>query len=100
MDARRKLIVTIPTPIWLPSQRAVLAKVTDLNGFSAAARALGVPKASISRAIADLEAALQVRVLERTTRRIALTHAGRILYAHAIVIAAEADAAQTSAAKL
>jgi DNA-binding transcriptional LysR family regulator len=78
--------------IWTPAQLAVLAKVVDLNGFSAAARALGVPKAAVSRAIADLEAALGVRVLERTTRRISLTNAGRLLYPHARRIVDETDA--------
>ena len=39
--------------IWTPAQLAMLAKVVDLNGFSAAARALGVPKAAVSRAVAD-----------------------------------------------
>ena len=34
---------------------ATFAKVVDLNGFTAAARALKVPKASVSRAIAELE---------------------------------------------
>jgi DNA-binding transcriptional LysR family regulator len=56
--------------IWTPSQLAMLAKVVDLHGFSAAARALGVPKAAVSRAVADLEKTLGVRVLERTTRRV------------------------------
>jgi DNA-binding transcriptional LysR family regulator len=86
--------------IWAPAQLAVLAKVVDLNGFSAAARSLGVPKAAISRAIADLERQLGVRVLERTTRRIALTHAGRLLYPHAKRIVEESDAARTTIAKL
>jgi len=69
--------------IWTPAQLAMLAKVVDLNGFSAAARALAVPKAAVSRAVADLEKTLGVRVLERTTRRISLTSAGRLLYPHA-----------------
>lgn len=70
---------------------ATFAKVVDLNGFSAAARALRVPKASVSRAIAELEAELGVRVLERTTRRIRLTAAGERLYpgCRAIVDAVE-----------
>jgi DNA-binding transcriptional LysR family regulator len=80
--------------IWTPAQLAVLAKVVDLNGFSAAARALGVPKAAVSRAISDLESALGVRVLERTTRRISLTNAGRLLYTHARRIVDETDAAR------
>src|SRR5271156_2954295 len=86
--------------IWTPAQLAVLAKVVDLNGFSAAARALGVPKAAVSRAVADLEKSLGVRVLERTTRRIALTHAGRLLYPHAKRVVEESDAARVVIAKL
>lgn len=86
--------------IWTPAQLAMLAKVVDLNGFSAAARALGVPKAAVSRAVADLEKALGVRVLERTTRRIALTAAGRLVYPHARRVGEEADAARTAIGKL
>ncbi|HEY3785765.1 MAG TPA: LysR family transcriptional regulator [Steroidobacteraceae bacterium] len=86
--------------MWTPSQLAVLAKVVDLNGFSAAARALGVPKAAVSRAIADIERSLGVRLLERTTRRVSLTHAGRLLYPHARRVADEADAARLAIARL
>ncbi len=85
--------------IWAPSQLAVLAKVVDLNGFSAAARTLGVPKAAVSRAVADLEKSLGVRVLERTTRRIALTPAGRLVYPHAKRLVEEFDAAHVLIAK-
>src|ERR1700745_2018658 len=86
--------------IWTPAQLAMLAKVVDLNGFSAAARALGVPKAAVSRAVADLEKTLGLRVLERTTRRIALTPAGRLLYPHARRVGEESDAARTAIARL
>jgi DNA-binding transcriptional LysR family regulator len=86
--------------LWTPAQLAVLAKVVDLNGFSAAARALGVPKAAVSRAIADLETSLGTKVLERTTRRISLTEAGRLLYPHAKRIVEESDAARTVISKL
>ncbi|HKD53188.1 MAG TPA: LysR family transcriptional regulator [Steroidobacteraceae bacterium] len=86
--------------IWTPSQLAMLAKVVDLKGFSAAARALGVPKAAVSRAVADLEKTLGVRVLERTTRRVALTPAGRLLYPHARRVGEEADAARGAIVKL
>ncbi len=86
--------------IWTPAQLAMLAKVVDLNGFSAAARALGVPKAAVSRAVADLEKSLGVRVLERTTRRIALTSAGRLLYPHARRVGEESDAARSAIARL
>jgi DNA-binding transcriptional LysR family regulator len=86
--------------IWTPAQLAMLAKVIDLNGFSAAARALAVPKAAVSRAVADLERTLGVRVLERTTRRISLTAAGRLLYPHAKRVGEETDAARSAIAKL
>src|SRR6185312_16597636 len=86
--------------LWTPAQLAVLAKVVDLNGFSAAARALGVPKAAVSRAVADLERALGVRLLERTTRRLALTAAGQLLYPHARRVTEECDAARAAIAKL
>ncbi len=61
---------------------AVFAKVVDLNGFSAAARALKVPKAAVSRSVAELESDLGLRLLERTTRRIHLTPAGELLLPH------------------
>jgi len=84
----------------MPSQLAVLAKVVDLNGFSAAARALGVPKAAISRAVAELETALGVRVLQRTTRRLSLTAAGRIVYPHAKQLAEATEAVRSQIARL
>ena len=80
---------------WLPAQLATLSKVVELNGFSAAARALGVPKAAVSRAVSDLEGALGVKVLNRTTRRLSLTEAGQLIYPHARRLAEEADAART-----
>jgi DNA-binding transcriptional LysR family regulator len=86
--------------LWAPAQLAVLAKVVDLNGFSAAARSLGVPKAAVSRAVADLEKALGVRVLERTTRRIALTGAGRLIYPSCKRVVLEVDAARDLVARL
>jgi LysR family transcriptional regulator, regulator for bpeEF and oprC len=86
--------------IWTPAQLAMLAKVVDLNGFSAAARSLGVPKAAVSRAVADLEKTLGMRVLERTTRRISLTSAGRLVYPHARRVGEESDLARSAIARL
>ncbi len=97
---RLRKIEAIVNLIWMPAQLAVLAKVVDLNGFSAAARALGVPKAAVSRAVADLEKALGARVLERTTRRIGLTTAGRLVYPYAKRLLEESDAARAVIAKL
>ncbi|MGQ0834879.1 MAG: LysR family transcriptional regulator [Gammaproteobacteria bacterium] len=80
--------------LWSPAYLAVFAKVVDLNGFSSAARALGVPKAAVSRAVAELERHLGLRVLERTTRRVALTPAGKLVYPHARRLVDEAEAAR------
>ena len=84
--------------IWTPAQLAMLAKVVDLNGFSAAARALGVPKAAVSRAVADLEKALGVRVL--SVHADATDQAGRLVYPHARRVAEESDAARAAIARL
>lgn len=77
--------------IWSPAHMATFAKVVDLNGFSAAARAFKVPKAAVSRAVAELERELGLKLLTRTTRRLALTPAGEQLLpaCRAILEAAE-----------
>ncbi len=58
----------------------VFSAVVDAQGFRGAARALGIPKSTVSRKLADLEAQLGLRLLQRTTRKIALTDAGETLY--------------------
>jgi DNA-binding transcriptional LysR family regulator len=75
---------------------AIFAKVVEMNGFTAAARVLAVPKVRISRSVAQLERELGVRLLERTTRRIALTAPGRSILAHCQRVALEAEAARAA----
>lgn len=75
---------------------AVFARVVEQNGFTAAARKLQVPKVRVSRAVAALERALGARLLERTTRRIALTSAGRAILAHCQRVALEVEAARAA----
>ena len=56
---------------------AVFVKVVESGGFTAGAKALGIPKSSASRRVKQLEDDLGVRLLQRTTRRLSLTEAGR-----------------------
>ncbi len=56
---------------------ATFVRVADGGGFTAAAKALGVPKSTVSRSLARLERELGVRLVHRTTRALALTEAGR-----------------------
>lgn len=55
-------------------------KVVSLNGFTAAAKALGIPKSKISRRLTALEESLGLRLIQRNSRSIGLTDAGRRLY--------------------
>jgi LysR family transcriptional regulator for bpeEF and oprC len=54
----------------------VFAAVAARRSFVAASRDLGIPKATVSRKVQDLEERLGVKLLERTTRRVSLTEAG------------------------
>ena len=56
---------------------AVFVRVVESGGFTAGARALGIPKSSASRRVKQLEDDLGVRLLQRTTRNLRLTEAGR-----------------------
>lgn len=80
----------------IADEMAVFAQVVEHNGFTAAARRLKVPKVRVSRAVASLEQALGARLLERTTRRIALTAAGRTILAHCQRVALEVEAARAA----
>jgi len=55
----------------------VLVTIAETGGFSAAARRLGLPLATVSRRVAELENHLGARLLNRTSRRVDLTDAGR-----------------------
>ncbi len=65
------------------SDLAVFVRVVDTQGFSAAARAMGLTKSAVSKRINRLEKQLGLRLLQRTTRAMSLTEAGRVLYERA-----------------
>ncbi len=70
------------------------AMVVDHGGFAAAERALGIPKSRLSRRISQLENDLGVRLLQRSTRRFAVTDVGQSVHRHALSMLAEATAAR------
>ncbi|MFD1911373.1 LysR family transcriptional regulator [Halodurantibacterium flavum] len=64
----------------------VFERVAAHGSFSAAARELGLPRSSVSRAISALEDTLGARLMQRTTRAVRLTAAGAALHERAAVI--------------
>lgn len=77
---------------------AILLRVVDKGGFSAASRDLGMPLATVSRKVAELEAHIGTRLLVRTTRRVAPTEAGVDFVAAARRILEALDEAERTAA--
>lgn len=69
----------------------IFATVVESGSFTDAARSLRMPKATVSRRVTRLESALETRLLQRTTRRVALTHAGRRYHASAMRALADLD---------
>lgn len=60
---------------------AIFARVAEAGSFSAVARELGITPSAVSRQVARLEAVLQVRLLERSTRKLRLTEVGAAIQA-------------------
>lgn len=79
---------------------AVFVKVVQTGSFTGAARALGMPKSTVSQRVAELEERLGTRLLQRTTRRLSLTDAGRIYHDHGRRIVAEVEAADRAVTSL
>jgi DNA-binding transcriptional LysR family regulator len=69
------------------------AKVVEHGGYAKAARALRIPKSRLSRHVAALEGRLNVRLVNRSTRRFVVTEVGQEVFRHASAMLAEADAA-------
>lgn len=69
----------------------VFVRVAELSSFTRAAESLGLPKASISTHIQQLESLLGTRLLHRTTRRVQLTLDGQIFYERSKDLLADMD---------
>lgn len=75
---------------------ALFASVVDQGGFTAASLKTGIPQSTISRRVSALESRLGVRLLDRTTRRMRLTEAGRRTLDHARLMVDAGAAAMSS----
>jgi DNA-binding transcriptional LysR family regulator len=73
------------------------AKVVESGSFVRAAERLGTSVSAVSRHVAELEAHLDVRLLNRTTRRLSLTESGQVFYEHCVQLLADLDEAEQSA---
>lgn len=78
------------------SGMAVFAAVVDAEGFSEAARRLGLSKAAVSKQITRLEQRLGARLLQRTTRSLSMTEAGAAFYQRCQKILIEAELAESA----
>lgn len=75
-------------------------EVVELGSFTAAAEAMGVSKSYISKQVSRLEDRLQVRLLQRTTRRLTLTEIGEIFFRQCQIMSEQYDLAESALSEL
>ncbi len=88
------------TPLHNMTGMLIFSRVVEEGSFSAAARKLGISKASVSREISALEERLGAQLLRRTTRRMSLTEIGDVFHARCKRVVEEAEAAELSVSQL
>ena len=77
--------------IKLLEQMQIFSRVAEMASFTRAADSMGLPKASVSQAVQQLEARLGTRLLHRTTRRVQLTQDGQACYERCQDLLADVD---------
>src|SRR5262249_42875187 len=82
------------------NQVLVFARVVQAGSFTAASKALGMPKSTVSRKVSELEERLKSRLLQRTTRKLSLTEVGRTYYDYCERIVGEIEAAERAVSSL
>jgi DNA-binding transcriptional LysR family regulator len=78
----------------------IFVKVVQAGSFIGASRSLDIPKATVSRKIAQLEATLGVRLLQRTTRKVNLTEVGRLYFDRCVRILGDLEEANLAVAEM
>jgi DNA-binding transcriptional LysR family regulator len=76
---------------------AAFAKVVETGSFARAAERLDLSVSAVSRQVAELEAYLDARLLNRTTRRLSLTESGRVFHERCVQLLADLEEAEQSA---
>jgi DNA-binding transcriptional LysR family regulator len=82
------------------SEIGVFVKVVQTGSFSQAARDLGLPKSTVSRKVSQLEERLGARLLQRTTRKVALTEVGAMYHERCARILPELEEAERAVTEL
>src|SRR5262245_51760337 len=88
------------TPVRDLNNLYFFAKVVDFGSYTAAARALGLQTSKLSRRIGALETEFGVRLINRTTRRLSLTEAGKTFHRHCLALLDEAQAAKDAMSQI
>jgi DNA-binding transcriptional LysR family regulator len=76
------------------------ARVVSLGSFTEAGRALGITRSAVSKAVMELEQLLGARLLDRTTRRVSATEAGRAYYESCVDILARVEETERQVSRL
>jgi DNA-binding transcriptional LysR family regulator len=82
------------------NETLMFVTVVERGSFTAAARALGVPKTTLSRKVQALEERIGARLLKRTTRRLGLTESGQLYYEHCARLPRLLEEAETAVSHL
>ncbi|MGY3586367.1 LysR family transcriptional regulator for bpeEF and oprC [Bradyrhizobium sp. USDA 4341] len=73
----------------------IFARVVECASFTRAADTLGLPRSSVSSAVAELEQRIGARLLHRTTRKVSPTHDGAAFYERCLRVVADVEEAET-----
>ncbi|MGY4477173.1 LysR family transcriptional regulator [Bradyrhizobium sp. USDA 3364] len=72
----------------------IFARVVECSSFTRAADTLGLPRSSVSAAVAELEQRIGARLLHRTTRKVSPTHDGAAFYERCLRVVADVEEAE------